>query len=290
MAALTQQQMADFLTLYAAAQAAQAVQAPATRNKSAVAKPREYDGGAEFIEFRREILVYIAATPDMFPADTDKIFFTLSFMKSGTASTWAQNYVDEFTANGLLALTDTWEQFGAKLNAAFEDPNRATNALKRFRTMVQGSMTADEFFVQFDIIHSEASLTAAAHDPLVIDCLQHALNPDVVKGVMRSAVVPVTYQGWKTKACEVDKIERQIKEVTTERRQSNRSWSAAQPAPAIVSSRPQENPRIWSAPNHPPPAQQQRPTQPTFMDSYNVPAGTHPGLGIPMDQTIGQMR
>ena len=123
MAALTQQQMADFLTLYAAAQAAQAVQAPAACNKSAVAKPREYDGGPEFIEFRREILVYIAATPDMFPADTDKIFFTLSFMKSGTASTWAQNYVDEFTANGLLVLTDTWEQFGAKLNAAFEDPN-----------------------------------------------------------------------------------------------------------------------------------------------------------------------
>ncbi|THH02459.1 hypothetical protein EW145_g6749 [Phellinidium pouzarii] len=79
-----------------------------------------------------------------------------------------------------------------------------------FQTFVQGKLTADKFFVSFEILCTKAKLNQVAHDTIVIDQLKRALDVKVVMGVMHSSPVPTTYDDWKVKAIQVDRVEQQI--------------------------------------------------------------------------------
>ena len=137
--------------------------------------------------------------------------FTLSYMKTRHAAAWAQNYVEGLiAANNNPTPTDTWKQFTEKLDATFNDPNRQEKALCEFYEMKQGKKTAEEFFAEFDIVRAKAGLRETQHDVFLIERLKKALNIEVVRGVMRSTPVPVTYKDWRKKAAEVDMIEQQV--------------------------------------------------------------------------------
>lgn len=123
----------------------------------------------------------------------------LSYMKGGQAAAWAQNYIERYTvADGTVTVPDAFATFLVELDKSFDDLNKKEKALAELRKLTQGTMTADEFFVKFDITRTKAGLTASQHDEVLIDQLKRALHVDVVGGVMRSAVIPTTYDAWKT--------------------------------------------------------------------------------------------
>ena len=96
---------------------------------------------------------------------------------------------------------------------------------------------------------------------------------------MSRQAVPTTYAGWKTEALAMDSLEQSYQYIAKD----------SQPAP-----------RMWTAPNHPPPHQ---PVPSTTPQLYNPPVqhqapnppnqenigdrpGTYLGMGVPMDWSV----
>ncbi|KAL5483613.1 hypothetical protein ACEPAI_8845 [Sanghuangporus weigelae] len=225
--------------------------------KKGVAPPREFSGGDDYVDFRREVLLYLALYESRFQDDKDKIMFVLSYLKSGSASTWAENY----------------------LNVSFEDPNRHQKAFDKLDTMRQGEQEADKFLNDFDIERVRAGLTKSEHDGTLIAKLMKALNSAVVDGVMRTDPTPTTYMQWRKRAVTVDNVERQIKYVHAQRRGQQRL--------ATLPARPQGFARPYAqAPQQP--VRQSAPFP--RADRRDATGVTYGGLGQPMDVAMNQAR
>ena len=283
----------------------QPAQGAGQSHKVHLSKPRDYDGGADYQDFRRECEDYIAVAGAGLPTDADKIRFIASYMKSGYAATWYKNYRNANMFQGSYFITDSIHDFIRKLDEAFDDPNRATKALAEFRTMTQGQRTAAEFFALFDIVLNKAGLTDPANDVLVVDQLKRALNRQVFLGVMRSSPTPRTYAEWRAQAITIDNAERQIRHTIgalpvanpVNQRPFLGFGRAAQPqvaprAPVLAPTYPVRQapaaappppaPRAYAPPAAPQPVVQR--------DWQGVAPGTHGGMGIPMDISINNAR
>ncbi|KAL5526814.1 hypothetical protein ACEPAF_8540 [Sanghuangporus sanghuang] len=127
--AMTDLAMAVVLALQAAGEGAN--QGSKVSKKVHVAKPRDFDGEHDYVDFKRELRLYIYASESEFRTNKSKIMFALSYMKSGAAAHWAESYtsgaVDE---DGNLTFTDSWDAFLKKLDMSFNDPTRSQKAFK----------------------------------------------------------------------------------------------------------------------------------------------------------------
>ncbi|KAL5507645.1 hypothetical protein ACEPAH_7101 [Sanghuangporus vaninii] len=152
--------------------------------KKGVAPPCQYEGGKDYLDFRCEVLLYFKAYDSSFQDDDDKITFVLSYLKEGSAATWAENYVNEASSTGQFLIADTWKTFLKELDTSFVDPNRHQKAFEKLDGMRQKSISASEFLNDFDIKQVNAGLTKPEHDGVLIDKLKKALNAAVIDGVM----------------------------------------------------------------------------------------------------------
>ncbi|KAL5483418.1 hypothetical protein ACEPAI_8649 [Sanghuangporus weigelae] len=120
--------------------------------KIGTAKPREYGGGTDYPDFKREVQLYIQSYLSKFKTDSDKIIFTLSYLKGGKAATWAESYF-EITPkiNGNLHITESWVDFLKHLDLSFADPSRHHKAFQKIEELHQGDNDADKFFNEFNI-------------------------------------------------------------------------------------------------------------------------------------------
>ncbi|KAL5528002.1 hypothetical protein ACEPAF_7137 [Sanghuangporus sanghuang] len=187
-----------------------------------VARPRDFDGEHDYVDFKRELRLYIYASESEFRTNKSKIMFALSYMKSGAAARWAESYTSgAVDADGNLTFTDAWDAFLKKLDTSFDDPARSQKAFERLDAMYQGDLNADEFFNKFDICRIDAGLATEAHDEWLMSRLKRALNPKVVEGVMRLPNEPTSYEEFKKAAVKVDRVERQIRDLMAERRRNS---------------------------------------------------------------------
>ncbi|KAL5526815.1 hypothetical protein ACEPAF_8541 [Sanghuangporus sanghuang] len=235
-------------------------------NKVHVAKPRDFDSEHRYVNFKRELRLYVYASESEFRTSKAKIMFALSYMKSGAAASWAESYtsgaIDE---QGRIAFKDTWDAFLKKLDTSFDDPARSQKAFERLDAMYQGDLNADEFFNKFDICRVDAGLATEAHDEWLMSRLKRALNPKVVEGIMCLPNEPTTYEEFKKAAVKVDRVKHQIRDLMAERRRKTVSSTVMKPAPL-----PLRRPV--------PPQQATRPFIPPTQDRCDATGVTYGGL------------
>ncbi|OCB85965.1 hypothetical protein A7U60_g7100 [Sanghuangporus baumii] len=133
-----------------------------------VAKPRDFDGKHNYVDFKRELCLYIYASES------------------------------EFRTN-----KNSWDTFLKKLDTSFNDPARSQKAFEQLDVMYQGDLNADEFFNKFNICRVDTGLATEAHDEWLMSCLKRALNPKVVEGIMRLPNEPTLYEEFKKAAVKV---------------------------------------------------------------------------------------
>lgn len=187
-----------------------------------VAAPDAFDGKMEnYDTFRRQLSINFNHYQEAYEGNPRKrIFFALSYMKEGTAATWANTMVDNIEA-GRFIIT-TWEDFQAQMSAKFEDPDKRRRAQNRLDVLRQGVMSADDFFIKFE----EYKDVAGYNDEGYIEKLRKALNDRIVYAIHQLPVMPTTYDGWKLYATRLDRnmrdydVSKGVKPggVTTERR------------------------------------------------------------------------
>ena len=185
-----------------------------------IAAPTPFNGNTlEYLRFRRECLAYIAAddTQAIFVNDKKKIAFILSYMKEGSAATWAQNYYNGImAADGTINMMDTLTTFLVSLDASFKDPAEKEHAYKKWISMCQGNLDAGTFLANFEITMNQAGIKTTDVN-VVIPQLHEAVDPEVHKGMVRLPVKPATYVDWKEQVLKIDGVERQICKVECER-------------------------------------------------------------------------
>ncbi|KAL5525065.1 hypothetical protein ACEPAF_8934 [Sanghuangporus sanghuang] len=102
--AMTDLATAVALALQAAGEGAN--QGSKVSKKVHVAKPRDFDGEHDYVDFKRELRLYIYASESEFRTNKSKIMFALSYMKSGAAARWAESYTSgAVDADGNLTFT-----------------------------------------------------------------------------------------------------------------------------------------------------------------------------------------
>ncbi|OCB87827.1 hypothetical protein A7U60_g4960 [Sanghuangporus baumii] len=96
-----------------------------------IAKPRDFDGEHNYVNFKRELRLYIYASESEFRTNKSKIMFTLSYMKSGAVAHWAESYTSgAVDKDGNLTFMDGWDAFLKKLDMSFNDPARSQKAFE----------------------------------------------------------------------------------------------------------------------------------------------------------------
>ncbi|KAL5536584.1 hypothetical protein ACEPAF_406 [Sanghuangporus sanghuang] len=185
-----------------------ASQEPKMSKKVHIAKPQDFNGKHNYVDFKRELHLYVYASESEFMTSKAKIMFVLLYMKSSAAASWAESYTSgAVDAHGQLVFRDSWDAFLKKLDTLFDDLACSQKAFEGLDTMYQGELNADEFFNKFDICCVDTGLAMEAHDEWLMSCLKRALNLKVVEGIMRLPNESMLYEEFKKAAVKVNRVE-----------------------------------------------------------------------------------
>lgn len=193
-----------------------------------VATPDPFDGTLSNTEaFINQLLLYFNGRKLEMKDDSDKITFTLSYMRGGTAGPWAVQKVKQLTTE-----VQTWDSFLAELKSTFGDPNPSATARFRMDQLRQGSMTAEELVAKFKALTSDSGYNDAA----LMDRFEKCLNSALVDSIYKLPVMPITFEEWVQWAVRLDRQWRQREASkrtsgTTQKLVKPSTLSSTQPAP-----------------------------------------------------------
>ena len=171
---------------------------PAVNPRKITTTLREYKGGKNYQDFKRECLLYILANKRAFPSHKKKILFVLSYLKEGTTAVQAENWVAQYTDNDdNIYCLNTFQAFMNQLGKSFEDSSKKETAIQRLRQLKQGSKSANVFFQQFEILKTKAGLKNEVYNTVLIDLLQYLLNTEVLRQFIHIYPVFTTYKDQK---------------------------------------------------------------------------------------------
>ena len=129
----------------------------ATPTKVKVAEPDVFDGSPyKFRDWLRQLTIFIRARE--IKDDEKKILIALSYMKSGTATAWANRWFDK---NGTKASLGSWADFQTELEAAFQDKDAKRKARERLETYKQRDARIDDFISRFDSLTADAGIDSS---------------------------------------------------------------------------------------------------------------------------------
>jgi hypothetical protein len=160
------------------------------------------------------------------PGEPDKrLMFVLSYMSKGLAGQWADNWTDQYCkpdAEG-GGYTQLWEN----LDTAFLDSQEAKEAQRKLDTLKQGSLSAEEFFQQFENLRLRAGYEGKQHDSYLVNLLEKNFNRDTARTITVQPSPPETYEAWKKVAIRVDNLQKQYDHINPKRFQFQNRYPAA---------------------------------------------------------------
>src|SRR5882724_203136 len=116
-------------------------------------KPTEFTGSyTKSEEFLQECETYIDLTEPS-ASDRAKIAFILTYLKGPAPSAWKRQYI--ISTNNR---SDTFDEFKARFNAAYGDPNKKSNALTKLERLFQGKCPFEQYLANFLILKAKTGL------------------------------------------------------------------------------------------------------------------------------------
>jgi len=121
--------------------------------------PKEFSGNRDNLKrWMMSCRMYIAGNHKVYPNDFDKINFVLSFMNSGEAAAWNEQFIEEQPNLENLDL-GTWDDFKKHLKEAFspyDAPGEAREKLKRLQKERKTPM--NEHIAMFKTLVNQAKI------------------------------------------------------------------------------------------------------------------------------------
>lgn len=216
-----------------------------------VAPPDPFDGTMSQTEtFLTQLSLYFYGK--RVENDSNKIVFTLSYMKGGSAGPWARVKTEGFSKAG--AITMTWVEFLEELQETFGDPNPASTARHKLKKLKQNNQTAEQYITSF----KELASATGYNDAALVECFEEGLNDHLVDKIYALPRMPTTLSGWMDWAVRLDRQwrQRQVskKELGISQSKSSQparsfkplasSSQSPSPAPSSQSAQPARQPNV----------------------------------------------
>jgi Retrotransposon gag protein len=177
---------------------------PTSTNNSSklkVAPPDLYDGTPSNLEtFISQLALYLF---NKGYSDHDRISFSLSYMKGGTAGPWAKQKVQEFIKND--GISQTYVDFLKELRETFGDPDPASTARHKLNLLKQGSQSVDEYVAKFREYKDDTGYNDAA----LVEHFEKGLNSALVDKIYALPEMPSTLKDWISWSTKLDRQWRQ---------------------------------------------------------------------------------
>jgi hypothetical protein len=125
-------------------------------------------------------------------------------MKSGMAQQWVQVIVEEILDGKVRNPPLTIASFWKLTDAVFLPPALQANATLSLDRLVQGKLTAEAFFTEFDILTLQAGYDATTFDAMKIRMANRNLNRSLVANIHNTTMLPTTWEAYKTRAIQLD--------------------------------------------------------------------------------------
>ena len=172
----------------------------ATPTKVKVAEPDVFDGSPyKFRDWLRQLTIFIRARE--IKDDEKKILIALSYMKSGTATAWANRWFDK---NGTKASLGSWADFQTELEAAFQDKDAKRKARERLETYKQRDARIDDFISRFDSLTADAGIDSS--DDEQIRLLELNVKSEIINAVYGSGSVPATFPDYRKQVLSIGRL------------------------------------------------------------------------------------
>ncbi len=183
--------------------------APAQGPTMKFAKPDDFYGDSGKVDsFLRQCYTYFIPFPNA--TDQTKIAFALSYMKGPVAGRWADRQ-HEAIQNGEPDAIQAWDgpnSFVSSFKDIFGDPDRQATARHKLAILRQGSKTAEQFIIDFEVLEAEANLG----DGALVEHFKKGLLPRLVERIFGLETLPTTLREWKDYARRFDRHHRQFLE------------------------------------------------------------------------------
>uniref|UniRef100_A0A0W0F773 CCHC-type domain-containing protein n=1 Tax=Moniliophthora roreri TaxID=221103 RepID=A0A0W0F773_MONRR len=173
------------------------------------ALPRAFTGSRKDAKkFLREVLIYIALNPKVFPDDRSKKLFLLSYMTDGPGEFWKNEKTDLLLAFDADAEKVTWSEFLDDFRTSFEPLDPALKAQLELKDLKMKER-ADEYTYQFTYLVKQTGYNDAAQ----IVAFKRGLPKSLVFKIMtRPEGAPSTIKEWMNAAIIFDESYKQALE------------------------------------------------------------------------------
>src|SRR5258707_4237289 len=126
------------------------------------------------------------------------MLFILSYMKGGAAGTWATHKIQQVLNPSRVPMT--MDEFEAKVDLVFADPNQEATAQQKLSTLQQGANSIDELIQQFEV-HGPMSRLG---DVRLVHHFKQVLNSHLRESIYQLCPMPRTWAEWKCEASILD--------------------------------------------------------------------------------------
>jgi hypothetical protein len=132
-------------------------------------------------------------------SDQARIILVLSWMTTGVAGDWADNFVNQAIVQGSWG---TFTNFEAALDETFYDHDEEKKALVAMDKLKQDG-PAEQYFLWMGQLIQKAGITT---DPQLIMILEKNLSGGLINRIFSAEELPMTYQEWKVWATNYDNM------------------------------------------------------------------------------------
>src|SRR5258708_7687192 len=126
------------------------------------------------------------------------MLFILSYMKGRAARTWAMHKIQQVLNPSRTLMT--MDEFEAKVNLMFADPNQEATAQQKLSTLWQGTNSVNELIQQFEV-HGPMSRLG---DVGLVHHFKQVLNSHLRESIYQLCPMPRTWVEWKHEASILD--------------------------------------------------------------------------------------
>jgi len=142
------------------------------------ALPQLFDGMMKDTKsFVNSLILYIYGRKAELPSNESKIMFVLSYIQGGKAQYW-KNEAINLIAAGQEPFKD-FKDFIVQMEAQFSDLSPRATAIRKLKTLQQGSPPVDKYVLQFKAKASQTNLG----DTTLVEYLKAGLNPMLFKSI-----------------------------------------------------------------------------------------------------------
>ncbi len=172
---------------------------PTTTKLPKIAMPTPFTGLQDDLDhFKAECSLYIHLQGSEFPNKTSWMLFILSYMKGGATGTWAMHKIQQVLNPSRMPMM--MDEFEAKVDLIFVDPNREATAWQKLSMLWQGTNSVDELIQQFKV-HGP---TLRLGDVRLVHHFKQALNSHLRESIYQLHLMPRTWAEWKHEASILD--------------------------------------------------------------------------------------